>query len=289
MGVGPRTPITAPPNRAGTAGLIALGTNVQADGDRWVNGFAFDPETCADGLVYGAVCQTVTPKELPEGAELVTYDPVVIIGTDTCSTMSGTDRDIRGRANRHLLAVQSHHLEQVFWTGEATDDTGPEGGARPHLADGTATVLAGTATPLIHALAVLDQALTACLHGQAGMVHMTPVALAVYAGLGGDVVERVDGRWLTPNGHTVVAGSGYTGGGPRPDPEGELPAPPNLSAVPPANQWIYGTPQVQILLGGVEFFADVDRARNSQTTRAERPAAAFHGCCKFAIHVDLTI
>ena len=58
--------------------------------------------------------------------------------------------------------------------------------------------------------------------------------------------------------------------------------------MPPANQWIYGTPQVQILLGGVDFYADTDRARNSQTTRAERPAAAYHGCCKFAIHADLT-
>lgn len=288
MGIGPREPITAPPNRAGTAGLIALGTNVQADGDRWVNGFAFDPETCADGLVYGAVCQTITAKELPDGAPLVEYDPVVIIGTDRCSTMSGPGRDTRGRANRHLNSVQSHHLEQVFWTGEALDDTGAEGEARPHLADGTATVLAGTAAPALQAMAVLDQALTRCLHGQQGMVHMTPVALAVLAELGGDVVERVDGRWMTANGHTVVAGSGYTGGAPRPEPGGELPAAPNLAAVPPANQWIYGTPQVQILLGAVEFFADVDRARNNQTTRAERPAAAYHGCCKFAINVDLT-
>lgn len=291
MAVGPRTPITAPPNRQPAAGLIALGVPVTASDNRWEGGLGFDPETCDAGVVYDINCAaTVTAKALPTNPDLVEYDPVLIIGSDRCSTMTG-ERDRRGRATRHLLSVQSHHLERTFWTGEATDDAVPDGGARPHLADGTATVLAGTATDFRQAVAVLDQALTGCLHGQQGMVHLTPVALAlVVSGPLSPILERdASGRWITPNGHLVVAGSGYTGGGPRSAPGEDLPAAPNLLAVPPANQWIYGTAMVHVLLGDVAYFDDVNRAVNDQTVRAERAAAAFHGCCKYAINVDLII
>lgn len=286
MGVGPRTPITAPPNRQATAGLIALGIQDTPEDPRWEGGFGFDPETCDDGLLYDVACATATAKEMPEPADLVTVDPVLIVGSDTCTTLS-TGRDGRARANRHLLSVQSHHLERAWWTGEATDDAVPDGGSRPHLADGTATVLSAAAIPAGQAVAVLDQALTACLHGQQGMVHLTPVALTVIAGTP-NLLERVDGRWLTPNGHLVVAGSGYTGGAPRPNPGDPLPAAPNLLAVPPANQWIYGTAMVHVLLGAISIFDDVDRSINNNNARAERPAAAYAGCCKFATNVDLT-
>src|SRR5690606_22575460 len=285
--IGPPTPLAAPPNRQATTGLIALAPVSPDEGDRpggWENGFAFDPETCDDGLLYSLVCRTETPKAPADNAGLVEYTPVVIVGSDVCSTLDRS-RDRVGRARRHLLAVQSFQLERAFWTGEATDDESEDGEDRPHLADGTAEVLAsGDPVAPEVGLALLDQALTRCIHGQQGMVHVTPYTLAVWVGL--DVVEFVNGHYQTPNGHVVVAGSGYTGGGPRSDPGQDLPTAPDLSE--PADQWAYATPMVQVLLGDIDVIEDVDRSVNTETVRAERSAAAFHGCCKFAIQLDMT-
>lgn len=284
---GPPSGITAPPNRQPTTGLIALAQTPLDGGDRpagWENGFSFQPETCDDGLLYSLICEYDTDKELPGNEPPVPYTPVMIVGSDTCTT-ADRERDRVGRGRRHLLAVQSFQLERAFWTGEATDDENPDGEDRPHLADGTAEVLnGGTATDAAVGLALLDQAITRCLHGQQGMVHATPYMLAIWRHR--DAVESVNGRYVTPNGHLVVAGSGYTGGAPRPAAGDPLPAAPDLTV--PANQWAYATPMVQVLLGADEVHQDVDRAVNSETVRVERAAAAFHGCCKFAVQLQPT-
>lgn len=288
---GPATPVAPPPNRAPLAGLLGLAAPHPDQGQRaagWENGFAFAPETCGPGMAVSVVCQlgegdTKTPAV---NADVAEYVPVAVIGSDRCSTLD-QGRDRTGRARRHLRSVESHQLERVLWTGEAVGDDTPNGGDRPHLADGNATVLAaGVAVSIAGGLPLLDQALTECLHGQQGMVHVTPLLLA-HAAQAEAVMWR-DNRWTTPNGHLVVAGSGYTGGGPRPNPGDPLPAAPDLTAHPPAAQWVYGTGMVFTLLGDpVDVLEDVDRETNDQTVRTERPAAAlFSPCCQFALRVQ---
>jgi hypothetical protein len=283
------TPIPAPPNRQATTGLIALATPADVsgpdgDGIRWEGGFAFDPESCSAGQVLAIDCNDDSTEKTPSThPPLVAYSPVALVVMDTCSTMDA-GRDGGGIARRHLLSRQSALLEAAFWTGVAVGDdtTGQE---RPHLADGRATVL-GTAQAAPHGLAVMDQALTACLGGVPGMVHMSPYTLARMAGA--QLLELEGGRWYTPNRHLVVAGAGYTGGGPRPAVGGALPAAPDLVASPPVDQYIYGTAPVFYLLGAADTLFAVDRAHNNAEYVAERPGAAFHGCCQFVIPIDHT-
>lgn len=278
---------TAPPNRPPAGGLVALSVSMPDPPRGWEQGFSFDGEPCDPGLLYAQVCQVVTEKAVVAPADrpdITDYLPVMIVAADECSTLGRTQEEVEARARRLLVNVESYQLEVAFWTGEATDDPTVNGGDRPHLADGTATVLAaGAATDVVRAVALLDQALSDCLHGAAGMVHLSPFAAAMAAA--GDVLLRENGRWYTPAGHTVVAGSGYEGVGPRPNPGDALPAAPALGG----DQWAYGTPTVTTLRGEIDVLSTIDRSVNDATTRVERPAAAFHGpCCKFAIQLDFT-
>lgn len=291
MATGPRAAVEAPRNRAPRTGLIPAAA-VRTDVDpRWENGFSFAPEPCGDGQALEIVCGPTAQKEFAENPDTVDVDPALLVAGHRCTTL---DVGAAGpeRTNRHLTNVESFLLERLFWTGVVDPATTPDPTPfpdRPHLADGNATVLAGgTAVHPIHAVALLDQALTACLHGAAGMIHVTPYLLVWLAH--DDLVERVGNVWLTPNGHTVVAGSGYTGGGPRPEPGGALPAPPDLLANPPADQWAYGTGAVEVLLGDRVPLDDVDRTVNDREIFAERAAAAFWGgCCQFAVQVDIPL
>lgn len=275
-------PIAAPPNRQATTGLVALASTPTGDVDGWEAGFGFAPESCDLGQLLAVDCgpsETKTPADKPD---LVAYMPAALVVQDFCTTMD-RGRDTDGLARRLLLSQQSALLERLLWTGAATGDATTD--ERTHLADGRATVLAaGVATPVVQALALLDQALTGCLHGVPGMVHVTPYVQALAKAAG--ILERDGNRWLTPAGHTVVAGAGYTGGGPRPTVGGALPAAPNLLASPAVDQWAYGTGQVYYLLGAVDVLTDTDHRVNTVTATAERNGAAFYGCCQYAVQVE---
>lgn len=282
----PSAVLPAAPNRQPGSGIIALSvTGLPPDGP-WAQGITFDVEPCDDGVLYASVCQVTTEKALvayDDRPDPVEYLPVLLIAADRCSTLSRTTQEAEQRANRLLLNVQSHQLEVAFWVGEATDDPTANGGDRPHLADGTAEVIGGGPVASVpRAIGLLDQALSDCLHGVAGMAHMTPYAQAQAAAA--SALHRENGQWYTPAGHLVVAGSGYEGIGPRSAPGQALPAAPSLGG----DQWAYGTPMVTTLLSDVVVNSDVDWAVNDVTARAERYGAAFHGpCCKFAIQLDL--
>lgn len=287
MGLGQLQPITPPPNRQPTTGLLAVANRPTDVPDEWVGGFGYDPEACGDALLLSIECGTGSDKTPEANPASVEYAPAAIVYADACSTLS-RGRDGAGRAARGLLQYESKALERLLWTGVATgDDTTDE---RPHLADGRATVLGGSGvTPLalVIGLALLDQALTECLGGVQGMVHVTPLALS--HAVPATWAVRDGNRWLTPNGHLIVAGAGYTGGGPRPTVGGALPAAPDLLAGVPANQWAYGTPYVNVLLSPPTSQTDVDRAVNTERTIKERAGAAFYGaCCQYAVQLDLT-
>ena len=273
-------PIAAPPNRQATTGLVALSSTPAGDTEGWEAGFGFAPESCDRGQLLGVDCGPSETKLPVDKPDLVQYMPADLVVRDFCSTMD-SGRDSTGLGQRLLLNQQSALLEELLWTGTAAGDATTD--ERPHLADGRATVLGGgTALGVQIAVALLDQALTSCLNGVPGMVHVTPYVLV----LAKPHLEREGNRWLTPNGHTVVAGAGYTGGGPRPTVGDVLPAAPNLLAQPAVDQWAYGTGQVYYLLGEPAVLEDVDHLVNTRTVTAERPGAAFYGCCQFAVQVE---
>lgn len=275
-------PMQAPPNRQASLGLAPVATPVPDPPENWEAGFAFDPETCQAPQLQAIDCGTGVTKNRMANPGFVEYAPAAIIANAWCSTLTGV-RQTSERADRALTSSQWWALEQLFWTGVAESDSPADGTVRPHLADGRATVLAGSGD-VAAGVARLDQALTYCLRGSPGVIHMSAVAMSrAYQQV---AITYEGGRWVTPAGHAVVGGGGYTGGGPRPTVGGVLPAAPDLLADPIPAQTIYGTGPVFFLLGQTFSTPEIVREVNDSSVRTERAGAVFYGpCCQFAATV----
>lgn len=289
MALGNRQRVTAPAVGAVRRGLIAAAIQVDDADERWVGGFAYEPAACGSLLPRPVVCEDTTKPSDVDPAGPREYDPVYLTGADVCTTLDN-GRDRIGLARANLLATQSHQLEQEFWDGVATRAATPDL-ANAYLAEGGAggaEVLTDDPVGYGDALAILDDQLARCLHGTQGMIHATPLTVALWLTIG---AIRVEGqRLLTAMDNIVVAGSGYSGSAPGAS-AGDAPIPPaNLAAE--AN--VYGTGLVYVRLGaeariGESAVSEVDRSVNTQTVLVERPAAAtFAGCCLLTIPVDHT-
>jgi len=275
-------PAIAPPNRPASLGLAPVATPFPDPPENWEAGFAFDPETCQDPQLQAVDCGTGVTKNRMSNPAVVEYAPAAIIANSWCSTLTGP-RQTEQRADRALTASQWWALERLLWTGVAESDDPADGTVRPHLADGRATVLAGSGD-VAEGVARLDQALTDCLWNSQGIIHMSPIALSRAKQKA--AVEREGNRWISPAGHLVVGGGGYTGGAPRAGVGQALPAAPNLLADPIPAQHMYATGPVFYLLGQRWSTPEIVREVNDSSVRAERVGAAFYGpCCQFAVSV----
>lgn len=287
----PRVPFPAPQNRAGRRGLLASAVDLTgllppevAQDERWAGGFEFDPESCDTAELVAVHCAPPgDDKTAGDNPGLRSYDPFVVVGSDTCTTMN-RGRDRVGRATRLLLATQSDQVEAEFWDGTLARAEGLPNG---YLADPAAVTVLDAPDGAARALADLEQGLAECLHGQRGMIHATPTTVTIWAALG---LLRFEGpAILTALDTIVVAGSGYSGSGPV---AGSAPAPPaDLSVA----AFAYGTGVVYTLLGAVvpadegDVVSRVDRSVNDETVFVERPVAAFwDGCCLLGVEVDHT-
>jgi len=312
----PTFPVDAPPIRPAQGGLIAYADKPGDTGEiavyvpggatprprigGWEGGFAFDPYTCDPAIIVPADCDSPfdvedfdpdpdrnEDKRLAVGTHpgLVVYIPFPIVAGDEC-TVLGFEQ-VETRARLMLNASQSYTLESEFWSGNQLPDN-------QHLADGNADVLGGGAIAVTDALALLDQALSASEQGAPGMIHMTPYMLARIVNSEGGAIRWAGDRYVTANGHTIVAGSGYSGGGPRPNPGDPLPTPPDLLSEPPDNEWIYATGQAVVRLS--DFISvtptpvsQLNRSSNRVRYLYERIAAAYRSpCSAYAVEVDLT-
>ncbi len=314
----PIFPVLPPVVRPAVGGLITYADKPANDGvlqvlvpggntppqrpEAWEAGFAFDPYTCDPAIVVPFDCDT--PFEYPvidgmysfpapkleaigDHPGIVTYIPFSLVAADECTDLSFENLEERARAM--LNVSQSFTLEQEFWTGAAMP-------TNPNLTDGSGITLgSGALTDLQEALALLDQALSASEQGAPGMLHMTPYMLAWIVNTEGGAVHWAGDRYVTANGHTIVPGSGYTGGGPRSMPTDPLPpTPPDLLSSPPDNQWIYATGQAVVRLGNVinitpDGPSQLNKANNRQRFIFERSAAAYYSpCSHFQVEIDLT-
>lgn len=277
---------TAVPGRRGLLAVtVALAQSVLAEGgqpeaERWVNGFTAVPDSCDSADPIGIGCVDSPVDKLPvDNADNVDVHPFLTLGSDTCSTMD-RGRDWLGRATRNLLATESWQAEAELFDGAASK--GPGVTPNPFFTDGaTATdaTAVGGAMAAIRALARLEGALAACLHGQRGMIHATPELVSQWDAGG---ALRVEGSTvLTVLDTIVVAGSGYSGN----DPDG--------TPATAGTTWAYGTPLIYGLQGSVRPVGDqpqsTDRAQNTITRIVERPnALVFATCCVLAVHASLT-
>lgn len=281
MAVGPKARVEPPALAPGRRGLIAAAIEVIEPDERWVNGFAYEAETCDPAQAIPIYCEPLPDgdgysKEPGASGGIIEYDPFSVVGADKCTTLDRA-RDRVGRARRQLIATEGYQIEREFWDGAIAT---AEGYPNPFLADASTTDLGSD--DQVGALGKLEQALGECLHGQRGMIHATLTTVTYWNQAN---LLRFDGNLiLTALDTIVVTGPGYSGSAP-----GSPPTPPASVA---AAAYAYGTGLVYLRRGPMFPVDDgneastVDRQLNDQTVFVERAVAAVAaGCCTIGIEV----
>lgn len=274
----------APTGGTNRRGLLAPGGAilVEPGDERWVGGVEWEGGPCGSLLPRPVVCEDTSKPEDVDPQGIRTADAFYVSGYDQCSTLdTGRDRAANARAN--LAATESYQAELEFWDGVASRAAAPDLENMWLARFEAATAAAAGPLGYVRALAALDQALAACLHGQQGMIHATPFTASMWMAAG---LLRVEGqRLLTVMDSIVVAGSGYSGSAPAVADGGAPVAPADLAAGANA----YGTGLVYAQLGAVAVLEDTDRSVNTSRARAERPVLlSTAGCCVLTVEVDHT-
>lgn len=276
--------VTAPRAEAARMGLVVSAASPpQGEGDDWVRGLTYQPETCGGYTTVGACTNADRGAVIREVPTPVDYVPWAVEASDACTTMGGEADEARLR--RRLDQRTSYALARELWLGEqAAADASPNlAFVKPTSAAAPMTILAaGAALNMRRAIGELEAGLAGCLHGQRGMIHVPSLAGSAVGGF----VERTGQLLTTKVGdHLVVVDAGYpTGAGSQP----------NGQTDPAAGRvWLFATPVVVVRRGpvvieGATDAAAVNISTNLRSRRAWRPVAATHDpCCRLAVQVDL--
>lgn len=256
-------------------GLVQAARDLGTTDERWTGGLAWEPESCSTVGTFdpcGDDDKTLDPDDNP-GAQ--SFTPFGIWAGYRCSTIGADGEDFERRARNTLAVRQSAAVEAEFWAGARTQAAGWD---NAYLRDADVTNLSpgSGSSPLVYALAALEEALADC--GGRGMIHCTVQTAILW--LSAQAVRRDGNRLLTALDTIVVPGAGYDGSAPDAsiDATGET-------------AYAYGTGLVDVRLSPVRVYGDestIDHRTNTWEVRAERLAAAtFDPCCHVGIRVDL--
>jgi hypothetical protein len=234
----------------------------------WISGYTYETPDGQTSAYLTSVLGTTNEETVIDINDPL--DPVFRfyypfgIRTKTLSSTFGTTPDkIRETAKNALDVVTQKSIEREFWMG-------------------TITPTKGTAVKPHYGLALLEEALGNATIGSAGTIH-GPISTA-------SALKRVlhvdttDGNktLITPNGNTMVSGTGYT----RVGPDG---------TTAPANQaWMYATGPVTVFLSDIFIVPEkqsqaVDTLQNNIAYYGERYAGVTWSTANlYAVLVDLT-
>lgn len=192
--------------------------------------------------------------------------PFLVQAEDSCR---GTLHARRPETQKHLLDVLEFlsikGAERELWVGGSSADA--------KALTRNATMVGSNLAPKV-ALAVVEEAMAACLPGVQGTIHLTPAMAALLE----NSLHEDNGKLTTFSGSQVIVGAGYAG---------QSPGDATHSAV-------YGTGPVIAHLGPTSMVTDelaqmADIRRNEFALRAERlVAVTFDGCCHVGATVTLT-
>lgn len=272
-------PIDGPAAVPGRRGLLdAATTPPEIAGARWEAGIAFQADSCDAADPFLLDYCAAGPGDLTElprpGSEV--YRPIGVSGYDACSTMDGRGMaEHRRRARSNLLATASYQAEREFFDGAAS---GADADPNPYLTDGTAVTVTSAALGPVDAMATLEQAMAECMHGQRGTIHATPYMVTLWTAA--DLLTPEGSLLVSPNGHVVVGGAGYSGD----DPDGV--------AATAGTTWVYATPAVYAVRGTIvepgEDAQRIDTATNHVHYYVYQPVLVWTaGCCHLAAQVDI--
>ena len=264
-----------------------------APGDtRWENGFGFVPEACAEPESWIIPCvgagapangATLTPARGPLDDGFLSWRPYQVRASFKCDAQQLQSIDFEARARRIFEQGESKLMETELYRGDAAgyqaSITNPL--AVPHnltLTSG-ATDLSGGAGPAAPSLAIriLIQAAANAPGSPRAMIHATPTVAMAWV-QGGSVVEGRDGRLVTVvGGHTVIAGTGYTGEGPN-----------NVTPLPTElTHWAWiTTPVYWLRADTIQVLRAVDQRNNDAEVIVQRTACAYFDGC---LHAGLPV
>lgn len=281
---------TTPPLVSPFGILSPAVTLVEDDSDypSWISGYQYEtPDgqtSAANTTVIGTtVEESITDVNNPKSFAYRWYYPFGI-RTATISTTFGTNPDlIKATTMKALALVTQKSIEREFWEGaiaKTLTDNDNRYLAQSGAVDVTPT--SGTAVKPHYGLALLEEALGNATLGSAGTIH-GPVSTA-------SALKRVlhvdtaDGKktLVTPNGNTMVSGTGYTRVGP------------SGVAAPTGQAWMFATGPVTVYLSKgfvnpTQKSQSVDTLQNSIGYYGERFAGVTWSTTNlYAVLVDLT-
>lgn len=289
----PTTPITAPeatPPRLGllaSARIVVDGSDIEpgTDGDRWIEGVAWDTEDCGDYVTVDPCGSSYTqnPTSASDGG---VYTPFVVEAAVECSTFgsaSGIPTEFERRARRKLAAVRQEAIEEELWGGPLAQASSWSN-AYLRASSGLTTPEGTAALGVITALAVLEEAIADGSSHHRGMIHATHATVTQWAAEG--LLRREGTLILTVHDTIVVPGRGYDGKSP------------SGVAYSTDRAWAYASPLVSVRLGQVDVgltqrvddsLPAIVTSTNSVLVRAYQFAAAtFDPCYRIGVLVDHT-
>lgn len=187
-----------------------------ADEDMWVRGFSQEYET----ELYAAKNwdDTDTTNSVVVTAGVPNYftkiDPFFIEAEELRSTLGFLGLDRIARLKRQLEGVTQDAMEQELWDGDIRIG---ESHSNRGLVSSGVTVLDGTGLSPKRSLAILENGIArASDTGEQGVIHATRDTVALLSSNSNMLFhEKLSDHLQTMGGTPVIAGSGYSGNGPR--------------------------------------------------------------------------
>jgi len=269
--------VDAPPVAAAPFGLINKVT-LASDADRWESGVSYQSLDCAAKVDLWGMCDPDETNVIDgTGKNQIIYAPPIgITVTHTCTSTFG--KDFREEADKQVLALLEASTQKALefelkW-GPVASASEPIG---RWLTDTNTIIVDSSGVSPKAATAMLEDAYAACGYGGSGVLHVTRGTATAL----GSSIDEATNILYTPVGTMVLAGAGYS----TPDPAG---------AGAWDGTWAFITGATQVWLSDPSVYPEtinqaVNIATNDIFFKAERlAAAAYDGCCVFAVKVDLT-
>lgn len=249
--------------------------------DRWLRGFEFVPYDCAgEGSESGGVALCTDRPDFSESAMpgSVSYDPMLLWESMSCSTLSGSSSDLSSRVQNKLLTSTSHRLEREFWKGTVGIAAGAPNTYLSQAA-GMTKPNGNVATPLVHALGWLNYTAGVLAQGSRLAHHVTAFTAHLWKSAGAIDVDSTTGLLMDAFGNIVIAGTGYDGSGPT-------------AVDGTATAWAYTTTIPNVRLSDIRVVdqqgvSRIDLLDNVDISTASRVGAVtFDNCVRVGVLVD---
>lgn len=269
-----------------TGGLLSAAsvTNHREASSQWMGGaFSWDTYACPTELIVTDHCVGSQSGPIAESqGDPGEGWPLGIISRQQCASLGYSVDERNDMVRAQIEVATGKALERELQTGEAALSGGHD--LVHFLADGDAVTVTSSASPVLLAVAALEQALADCGVGAQGVIHMPRAAATL---LGNKIQQGDSDKLFTTLGTPIVAGTGYLA---NKAPAAGTPDVPPTKVDPsplPSSGWIYATGPVAVHLGPIQILDEqLDRENNVITVTAARPAAVyFDSCCHFASEI----